>query len=317
MNTTVKPLQNPVDLNQEESDDDAEGYIIDDPFNDRPTSVFLCLFKKVNQCFNILPVSTSPMTHTQTINVDIDIDIDPTLIPFNKYLFDKEGVFPSLIFFPPLLSSEYHGSLRFQCDMKLSKLFPPNHTDINAKQMPAYRGYYKGKSDSLFVFYDMENFVFDMEPYIWGIMDEITNKQHINETSIHREIVSFFCDHEELQNLPIQNNGENGENSYTASSYPIPYQFYLNQDKRTSHPLFGDFYYFSRESIPDTSQRRYAVFLNDDDNGLYILTDELQNIKPDILAQYRDRFLLSRMVYFVENGVKIWCVKSDLQFIEI
>lgn len=64
----------------------------------------------------------------------------------------------------------------------------------------------------------------------------------------------------------------------------------------------------------NTIANRYAVFLSQSKDSMYILSNELQNIPDTILEGYKDRFLNSSMIFFRENGKDYWCVKSTMQY---
>jgi hypothetical protein len=91
-------------------------------------------------------------------------------------------------------------------------------------------------------------------------------------------------------------------------------------DNKIEHPLFGYFYFFSSTQLNKEPQsyKKYAVFINKDNDILYILKDinsinvlkNEDNDEIEFLLDYDE-------IYFHENNQQLWCIKSNQRFTEL
>ena len=174
----------------------------------------------------------------------------------------------------------------------------------------------------------------------WGILDEIVNEKYIYKTPIDKDIYTMIQNNEFLAyikdkngeriNMPcclylckINDNGEYDNIYYETDQHNMKHKSPV--DGKMSHEVFGHFYYFTTDPIHNDNNvnrlKRFSVFI---DNALYVLNinkpiEEIDFITDDeddfdeTYKSYRDY----TCIYFFEDGLQLWCVKSLSRFIEL
>jgi hypothetical protein len=191
-----------------------------------------------------------------------------------------------------------------------------------------YKGFLSYNETTLFAVFDLTEQ--PIKPNSIGIMDEIINKQSILGISIDPIIHDFFTKFSFMKyilsgsgshiDMPIQlyiyNMTTNTNNGIFIQKDNSELGELLGKiNERSTSSWFGSFYYFSREPITPT-KRRHAVFLSDLHDSLYIVRD-INTIDENIKNDYRERCYHSPMIYFMKDGIEMYCIKSFTQFCEI
>jgi hypothetical protein len=181
----------------------------------------------------------------------------------------------------------------------------------------------------------------------WGILDEIINTKHICGTDIQPEIVELFTSNPDLKEIRKHANGG------TVVNIPYPLSLYMCQtgdtgatnsselenvlvvssgttilEKTVPHPFLGDFYYFSSSVLPSMKKtdigwsdiQRYVVFLegDNDEQESYIVKD-LNEITDEQRQAYlkKNEDMDIMTVWFKENDIQLWCIRSPLRFVRL
>jgi hypothetical protein len=160
-----------------------------------------------------------------------------------------------------------------------------------------------------------------------AIIDEIVNKQTIyGMMKIEPIIIDFFqefsfmkyilsSDHHPIE-LPIQLYHITNNTNTLTTEKSDPFHELIHQiNQRSNDPWFGPFYYFSREPTTNTT-KRHAVFLSPLEESLNIVKD-VNMIDETTKMNYKEKCFHSPMIYFIKDGIEMYCIKSFLDFCEI
>ena len=233
----------------------------------------------------------------------------------------------------------------------------PIHDFINPDLLKQiYKGFIEYDQDNIVVFFDctyIDNIDFTIlhplsenkkekgilqyltpsqskEKYIWSILYEILYNTKILDQDIDDFIFQLFTKHPYLKYIQ-KRNGNNIDLPFVLYLCEKPEEIYYNireKDPMNSvslvhdtieHSWFGDSSIFSAYSLDDNYKdlKRFAVFI---ENTRYILKDDITNISEEEKKLYIQEFqedLDVLSVYFHENNIQLWCIKSTEIFTEI
>jgi hypothetical protein len=204
-----------------------------------------------------------------------------------------------------------------------------------------FRGFVEEPENTIYAIFDCTYLNIDINAQrFWGILDEIVNEKYIYKTPIDKDIYTMIQNNEFLAyikdkngeriNMPcclylckINDNGEYDNIYYDTDEHNMKHKSPV--DGKISHEVFGHFYYFTTDPIHNDINvnrlKRFSVFI---DNALYVLNinkpiEEIDFISDDeddfdeTYKSYRDY----TCIYFFEDGLQLWCVKSLSRFIEL
>jgi len=279
------------------------------------------------------------------INGDCDI-------PFLQFLFDRSGekaTFPSIDFHCPLVASsgtdsntlsgqdsvsQEHTFFMNQCSQELLKVLPIHDIFSEDILKQIYKGFIE-YDNTLYVIFDSTKIdaeVIDKneEKYGWVIIDEIANSRKILDKEIDTEIIDMFMKTPYMMHI-LDNHGHRIQQPillYMCSKLPDAtlYTNIIESDNTNSiniidepidHPIFGSYYYFTSTPLSSTDIKRvkqYACFTFD---CKYILTD-INTIQEKLeLIENLDNDDSNQSIYFKEDGIQLWCIKTSEQFTDI
>jgi hypothetical protein len=148
-------------------------------------------------------------------------------------------------------------------------------------------------------------------PHIWAITDEIVYHKNVKMINIGIDILEFFAENPFLHNQPTSPHllylCQDGDNIYSENENIVSMV-----NLRVEHRLFGNTFLFSETPLnPNkvSTVKRYAVFT---ENPLYIPCIDLAQIDSTYILEDKNR-----NVFFTENKVKYWSIKSDDSFIDL
>lgn len=280
--------------------------------------------------------------------------VDECKEPFLQFLLDKKEetmTFPGF----ELSTEDFKGSddvnLLFQekcCEWfqkTLSDTAAPLQNGgarvISSSYMQCYRGFIEEPDDIIYVLFDSTYVTVDVSTQrFWGILDEIVNEKHIFSTPMDKQIYNMIQNNEfiayikdkngERINMPcclylcrVNDKGEYDNAYYETEEHNMKQK--SATDGKITHDTFGHFYYFTTDPIHKDSVahrlKRFSVFI---DNALYVLNinkpiDEIDFVTDDeddfddTHKSYKDY----TCIYFFEDGLQLWCVKSLSRFVEL
>lgn len=269
-------------------------------------------------------------------------------IPFLQFLFDKSGekvTFPNIDFHCPTTnatsntdqfqesSNPEHIFFMNQCSQELLKVLPIHDIFSEDILKQIYKGFIE-YDNTLYIVFDstkIEDPIIDQSKYSWSIIDEVINSRKILDKEFDPEIVDMFIKTPYMMHI-LDDKGQRivypfllyicikltpEATIYNNALEPNNINSINIIDEQIDHPLLGSYYYFSPtplEGADLTRIKRYAVFTFD---GKYILTD-INNIKE------KDEFIMNLddddsnlSIYFKEDGIQLWCIKTSEQFTDI
>jgi len=204
-----------------------------------------------------------------------------------------------------------------------------------------YRGFLEEPENTIYVLFDCTYLKVDINSQrFWGILDEIVNEKQIFKTPIDKDIYNMIQNHEyiayikdkkgERINMPcclylckINDQGEYDNVFYETDEHDMNHKSPV--DGKIGHDTFGHFYYFTTDPIHnDTNMarlKRYSVFI---DNALYVLNINKPIEEIDFITDDEDDFDETHKsykdytcIYFFEDGIQLWCIKSLSRFVEL
>lgn len=206
-----------------------------------------------------------------------------------------------------------------------------------------FRGFLEedDEKNTLYVWFDCTHLRVDIhQSMFWGILDEIVNEKHIFQTPIDKDIYGMIQNNEfvayikdkngERINMPcclylcrVNEKGEYDNVHYASDEHNMQHKSPV--EGKITHEKFGHFYYFTTDPIhKDASPhklKRFSVFI---DNALYILNINKDIKDIDFVTEDEDDFDETHKsfkdytcIYFFEDGLQLWCVKSLSRFVEL
>jgi hypothetical protein len=252
-------------------------------------------------------------------------------IPFWKVLLDKtSGLFPQLSGrfcsnrdeIDDIEDDDTEIVIINECKMIATEIFP----DLTVEDLSSiYHGLVKEpNSTEIYIVFQIPmhvttTFLID-ESHSWLLIDEILYPQQ--GSNVSPTIQRLFEANPDLYELYDDEN----------NLYPIPFLGYLCKRNNSSwenvlvnssmidNPClfepFGEFHYFSNTCLDNSDTclklQRYAVFTFRD---IYILRDIFTDAELHIDDKYKDVDAVT--IYFQENGLQLWCIKSPDIFTRI
>jgi len=207
--------------------------------------------------------------------------------------------------------------------------------------MQCYRGFLEEPEDTIYVLFDCTYVSVDVNAQrFWGILDEIVNEKHIFSTPMDKQIYNMIQNNEfiayikdkngERINMPcclylcrVNDKGEYDNAYYETDEHNMKLK--SATDGKITHDTFGHFYYFTTDPIHKDSGahrlKRFSVFI---DNALYVLNINKPIEDIDFVTDDEDDFDDTHKsykdytcIYFFEDGLQLWCVKSLSRFVEL
>ena len=193
-----------------------------------------------------------------------------------------------------------------------------------------YKGFVQNEQN-LFVFFDattIKNVQVDENMYSWGIMDEILYTKKINNAEMDETIFSLFDENVFLTTLC----------DFKDKPFDIPFLLYMCEKKEemfhttqktspdiitlmyetTSHEWFGNGYFFSSVPLDESydNVKKFAVFIK---NAKYIIKKDTTQATEEEKTQFNIDMEEqdTHTIFFKENDLQFWCVKSTEHFVEI
>jgi hypothetical protein len=232
--------------------------------------------------------------------------------PFIEVLIENNS-FPVISnFVTPNSNSDSHTNFIKQCMVQLLQIL-----DINDEfGIELFENMYKGfieKNDDIFVVF--ESFSNNQNNLQWVILDEILYR----DGNVHDVMKSFFRDNKFMTQI--------FRDEEYIETYPLPSLMFLCEKTDTYHNLtqesiidlkdtsvswLGNYYYFSSYILKKEANvniQRYAVFT---ENATYILRDIAlitDKQKQIFLDNNKDNDIV--IIYYIENDIQLWCVKSN------
>ena len=269
-------------------------------------------------------------------------------IPFLQFLFDKSGeklTFPNINFQCPITNAtsnpdqfqesanQEHTFFMNQCSQELLKVLPIHDIFSEDILKQIYKGFIE-YDNTLCVVFDstkIDEHVIDESKYCWSIIDEIINSRKILDKEFDPEIIDMFIKTPYMMHIVDVNK--------QRVIYPFllyicikltPESIFYNNalepntnsiniiDEQIDHPLLGSYYYFSSSPLEGTDLtriKRYGVFTFD---CKYIVTDinTIQD-KDEFTTNLDNDDDDNLSIYFKENGIQFWCIKTSEQFTNI
>jgi hypothetical protein len=281
-------------------------------------SVKLCLFKIIDECKE----------------------------PFLQFLLEKTD--ESMIFSTfeinsnELNNGEPNDVFIEKCSNYINETVNNQHVTLKTEILKrCFRGFVEEPENTIYAIFDCTYLHIDINAKrFWGILDEIVNEKYIYKTPIDKDIYTMIQNNEFLAyikdkngeriNMPcclylckVNDNGEYDNVYYDTDEHNMKHKSPV--DGKMSHDVFGNFYYFTTDPIHKDINvnrlKRYSVFI---DNALYVLNinkpiEEIDFVTDDeddfdeTYKSYRDY----TCIYFFEDGLQLWCVKSLSRFIEL
>ena len=175
-----------------------------------------------------------------------------------------------------------------------------------------YEGFIEENED-IFVVFDISRLNYVLESnYLYAIIDEIINCKKIMNIPVEKKITDFFFENNYMIHLSNTNDEEIqypivvynviDANGKLKNVYHQESESQYDEINITTHPLFGEKYYFTSVSIDNYYENivRYGFFSH---NSQYILPDIIKLDEKDIAMQ-------GKTIYFHENGRQYWCVED-------
>jgi hypothetical protein len=261
--------------------------------------------------------------------------------PFLEYyieLNNKKMMFPNFELDTLTLDKDnINDAFEEQCYSFFQKI-SNTKADLTSK---IYRGFLEEGVNNLYVFFDSTYLDLKTDDtHFWGILDEIANEKRIYDNTLDSDISNLVQNHEFIAYIKDKNGdrinmpcclylcklNENGEytNVYYQENENVVSTKSLYEEK-IDHETFGYHYYFTTDPIHKENIeniKRFSVFI---DNSLYVLninknindiefnSDNEEEDNDDNLKSYKDY----TCVYFFEDGIQMWCIKSLSRFVEL
>lgn len=291
---------------------------------------------------------------TYTIKLCMFKLVDECKEPFLQFLLDKKDETMSFPGFE-LSTSEFAGSddinVAFQekCSEWFQKTIKEEALDNLSESIQkggsmyaqCYRGFLEEPEDIIYVLFDCTYLSVDVNAQrFWGILDEIVNEKHIFSTPMDKQIYNMIQNNEfiayikdkngERINMPcclylcrVNEKGEYDNAYYETDEHNMKQK--SATDGKITHDTFGHFYYFTTDPIHKDSGthrlKRFSVFI---DNALYVLNINKPIEDIDFVTDDEDDFDDTHKsykdytcIYFFEDGLQLWCVKSLSRFVEL
>jgi hypothetical protein len=210
--------------------------------------------------------------------------------PFIEFILEKNDnnyILPKFIY--DLKITQNYSTFILNRAILLMQQILQNHDriDISIKN-----NIYKGclqKENELFLFLDCSIlFEFLENKYIYVIIDEVIYQSTINNIPINNTVKDFILSNSELIekcNQPLLLFGCKIEEEHGMYKSIEEYE----NISRILNPIYGNYFYFTKEVLGDKIAQRFAVFTNNN----YLTTQ------------------------FTENGIDYWRVKTEYQFVKI
>jgi hypothetical protein len=271
--------------------------------------------------------------------------IDECKEPFLQFLLEKKDDTMTLPSFETSSSgfinkSEADELFLDKCSQYLLDIV--NNQQIS-KEIAArcYRGFLEEADNTIYVMFDCTYLHVEINSQrFWGILDEIVNEKYIYKVPIDKEVYTMIQNNEFLAyikdkngeriNMPcclylckINDSGEYDNLYYNTDEHDMKHK--SPTDGKMNHETFGHFYYFTTDPIHKDANisrlKRFSVFI---DNALYVLNINKPIDEIDFIADDEDDFDETHKsyrdytcIYFFEDGLQLWCVKSLSRFIEL
>jgi len=188
-----------------------------------------------------------------------------------------------------------------------------------------YKGFIKLKNNTYVAVFDFTELDFEDQPdTIWGIIDEIVDKNRILDTSVSETTYQTFYENSFMKylinskniaiSIPISvyicedNNGSYDNSNYKDDETRETVKSIINL--RVIHNTLGSCFLFTSEPLNFNNLskiKRFALFAND---AIYLLNDNIDISEYKSLEDYE-------MVCFKENDTEYWSVKRTESFVEL
>lgn len=239
-------------------------------------------------------------------------------------------------------ANQEHTFFMNQCSQELLKVLPIHDIFSEDILKQIYKGFIE-YDNTLYVIFDstkIEDPVIDQSKYSWSIIDEIINSRKILDKEFDQEIIDMFIKTPYMMHI-VDANGQriiypfllylciNPISKATQPDATQPDATQYNNaiehnntnsiniiDEQVDHPLLGSYYYFSSSPLEGadlTRIKRYVVFTF---NCKYIVTDinTIQDKEEFITNLDNDDDNDKLSIYFKEDGIQLWCIKTSEQF---
>jgi hypothetical protein len=272
--------------------------------------------------------------------------VDECKEPFLQFLLDKKDekmTFPSFELSTDGTNRDFEEKCYQQFLQVIRKVDEPTMTGGGTIEIAeqCYRGFLEEPDNTLYVLFDCTYLHVEINAErFWGILDEIVNEKQIFKTPIDKDIYNMIQNHEyiayikdkkgERINMPcclylckINDQGEYDNVHYEIDEHNMKHKSLV--DGKIGHDTFGHFYYFTTDPIHKDENslrlKRYSVFI---DNALYVLNINKPIEEIDFVTDDEDDFDETHKsykdytcIYFFEDGIQLWCIKSLSRFVEL
>jgi len=293
---------------------------------------------------NLATVLNKPISqeNTQEISQDIKQEIVEEIpIPFSQ----KPNPILDPLLQPSQPSAEYtdesqeHIFFMNECSQALLKILPIHDMFDPETLQTMYKGFAES-GDDLYIMFDATTIPVNINPskYVWTIIDEIMNSQMVLTKQVSQDLSKLFLKIPELADI-LDKDGHkimrpnalylctNMTKSPDNPTIEIPDTTYKNihtsvdntvaiLDNTVDHPWLGNNYFFTSRALYGVDYKtiiRYAVFTY---SARYILK-EMESIsqeEKDAFSKILEEDADNSSIYFWENGIQMWCIKSSDQF---
>ena len=235
--------------------------------------------------------------------------------------------------------SQEHIFFMNECSQALLKILPIHDMFDPETLQTMYKGFAES-GDDLYIMFDATTIPVNINPskYVWTIIDEIINSQKVLSKQVSQDLSKLFLKIPELADI-LDKDGHkimrpnalylctNMTKSPDNPTIEIPDTTYKNihksvdntisiLDNTVDHPWLGTNYFFTSRALDGVDYKtviRYAVFTY---SARYILK-EMESIsqeEKDAFSKILEEETDNSSVYFWENGIQMWCIKSSDQF---
>lgn len=223
-----------------------------------------------------------------------------------------------------------------QCSQELLKVLPIHDIFSEDILQKIYKGFIE-HDNILYVVFDsttINDSEIDENKYSWAIIDEMVNSRKIIDKEFDPIIVDLFFKKSPYMMDILDDSGiriVKPNLLYMCNKLTPDATLYTNVtesvnkdsiniiDEPIDHPFLGSYYYFTSNPIAETDLtriKRYAVF---NFNCRYILTDinTIQEKERTEFIENLDDTDTNLSIYFKEDGIQLWCIKTNEQFTDI